>query len=262
MRRLFTTAESGLSRHALYWGEKTGRWRRVQRGIYADGPDDPTPLDIERAKVMASGSPARGGLGGVLLGLDSVTLDGAPTRRTMPDSTTIVAGLPCADARTVLFDLSATLDDDTWEQALESALRKRLVTIADFDALPRNVPGVRRVRRVLARRGDAPPTESLLETLMVQLIRRAGLPEPTRQQRITTRHGTFVARVDLCWPDLGVFVELDGQGHRDQPVYDAARQTAVVVATGWRVARFTWWQVTRSPKWCARQLRALMTRAA
>ena len=107
-----------------------------------------------------------------------------------------------------------------------------------------------------------PPTESLLETYMVQLIRVAGLPEPVRQYRVVTRHGTFVARVDLCWPQLGVFVELDGQGHTDQPVYDASRQTAVVVATGWLVARFTWTQVTRTPKWCARQLHEVLTVAA
>ena len=140
-----------------------------------------------------------------------------------------------------------------------------LVMIHDSGNPPsraRNVPGVRRIRRVLARRGNVPPTESLLETLMVQLIRRAGLPEPLRQHRVVTRHGTFVARVDLCWPAFGVFVELDGQGHKDQPVYDAARQTAVTVATGWRVARFTWWQVTRSPKWCARQLREMFALAA
>lgn len=261
MRRLFTAAESGLSSHALKWGEHTGRWRRVQRGVYADGPEPITPLDRERAQVLASGSPARGGLGGVLLGLDSVTLDGAPTRRTTITSI-VVAGLPCADAHQTLLDLAPTLDDDTWEQALESALRKRLVALSAFVELPR-VPGVRRIRRVLARRGDVPPTESLLETLMVQLIRTVpDLPEPVRQHRITWPDRTFVARVDLCWPTLGVFIELDGQQHEGQPVYDASRQTAVVVATGWRVARFTWREVTRTPKTCARRLAALVERLA
>ena len=261
MRRLFTTAESGLSRHALEWGERIGRWRRVQRGVYAEGPEDPTPLDRERAQVMASGSPARGGLAGVLLGLDSVRLDGAPTRRSTITHIA-VAGLPCADARQTLIDLAATLDDDTWEQALESALRRRLVTIASFDPLPR-VPGVRRIRRVLARRGEVPPTESLLETFMVQLIRTVpGLPEPVRQHEVVSTSGTFVARVDLCWPSLGVFIELDGQQHKEQPVYDASRQTAVVAATGWRVARFTWHEVTRTPRTCARRLAALVERLA
>ena len=261
MRRLFTTAESGLSRHALDWGEHIGRWRRVQRGVYAEGAEDPTPLDRARAQVMASGSPARGGLAGVLLGLDSVTLDRAPTRRTTI-TPIVVAGLPCADARQTLIDLAAMLDDDTWEQALESALRKRLVTLEAFDDLPR-APGIRRIRRVLAHRGMVPPTESLLETLMVQLIRTVpALPEPVRQYNVFTANGTFIARVDLCWPELGIFIELDGQQHKDQPVYDASRQTAVVAATGWRVARFTWREVTRTPKTCARRLAALVERVA
>jgi hypothetical protein len=133
---------------------------------------------------------------------------------------------------------------------------------SDFDDLPRS-PGVRRVRRVLARRGDVPPTESLLETLMVQLIRTVpDVPDPVRQHRVVTRDGTFVARVDLCWPDLGVFIELDGQHHKDQPVYDAHRQTAVVIATGWHVARFTWAEVVHTPRTCARRLVALFERVA
>jgi very-short-patch-repair endonuclease len=255
---LFTTAESGLTEDALRWAQSKGSCRRIQRGVYGDGPGDPTPLDLARAKVIASGSPARGGFAGVLYGLDGVQLDGAPTRRTACDSSILVAGLPCADAKTVLLDLAANLDDETWEQAFESAVRKRLVAFADFDDLPRGAPGVRRIRRVLERRGDAPATESLLETLMVQAIRRAGLPEPMRQYVVTTRDGEFVARVDLCWPDLGIFLELDGQQHKDQPVYDANRQTRVVTATGWLVGRYTWREVVHTSRTCERRLKELL----
>lgn len=260
MRHLFTVAESGLSYHALIWGEQTGKWRRVQQGVYAEGPEPVTQLDRARAQVIASGSPARGGLAGVLLELDSVQLDGRPTRRNPidPRHVTVVAGLLCADAWQTLLDLAAQLDDDTWEQALESALRKRLVRFSDFDGLPRNVPGVRRIRRVLERRGDVPPTESLLETLMVQAIRRAGLPDPVRQFVVTTHDGAFVARVDLCWPDLGIFLELDGQQHKGQPVYDANRQTRVVTATGWLVGRYTWREVMHTPRTCERRLKELL----
>lgn len=215
MRRLFTAAESGLTLSALKWGEATGSWRRVQRAVYADGPEPISKLDRERAQVMAGGQPARGGLAAVLLDLDAAELDGKPTRRNSvrQDHVIVVEGLPCADAWQTLVDLAANVEDDVWEQLLESALRKRLVTVADFDELPR-VPGVRRIRRVLTRRGDVPPTESLRETLAVQLVRRAGLPDPIRQYRVTRADGVFVARVDLCWPDRGVFVELDGQATR------------------------------------------------
>jgi hypothetical protein len=51
-------------------------------------------------------------------------------------------------------------------------------------------------------------------------------PQTPRRRVITWPSGTFVARVDFCWPDLGLFLELDGQGHKDQPVYDVAAQTS------------------------------------
>ena len=233
--------------------------------VYAEGPEPVTPLDRERAAVLAANGVARGGLAGVLLGFDRVTLDGRPTRRgdVTPEHVVEIEGIRCADAWQTLVDLAAYLDDDTWEQVLESALRMRMVTVEALAAVGPRVPGCKRIRRVLARRPDgAPPTESLLETLMVQLARTVpGLPEPVRQQLVTTVDGAFVARVDLCWPDLGLFLELDGQHHENQPVHDAARQTAVIAATGWLVGRFTWREVTRSPKATARRLAALVDQA-
>jgi len=108
----------------------------------------------------------------------------------------------------------------------------------------------------------APATESLLETLMVQLARDVpGLEPPTRQLVVRTVDDQFVARVDLAWPELGLFIELDGQQHRDQPVYDATRETAVVAATGWLCGRFTWTEVTRHRRHAIRRLAQLVVQA-
>ena len=41
MRRLFTTDEAvarDVTIAALKWGEAHGRWRRVRKRVYADGP--------------------------------------------------------------------------------------------------------------------------------------------------------------------------------------------------------------------------------
>ncbi|MBV8162154.1 MAG: DUF559 domain-containing protein [Acidimicrobiia bacterium] len=124
-------------------------------------------------------------------------------------------------------------------------------------------PGTMRVRRVLALRpADAPPTESLLETLLVQLARTIpGIPSPVRQFEVFDIEARLVARVDLCWPTLGLFIELDGQQHAGQPVYDASRETAVVAATGWLVGRFSWYEVVRVPHSTARRLEALVEQA-
>jgi hypothetical protein len=264
MRRLFTTAASGLTIDALRWGERKGRWRRVERGVYAEGPAPVTDVDRGRARVMVSGVAARGANAGVLHGLDGVTFElRTPRREPLPSSRIVeIGGVECADALQTLVDLALALDDDRWEQALESALRKKLVTIVELEAVPPRTKGRARITRVLATRPvGAPPTESLLETLALQLSRVAGLGEPVRQHEVWDGD-QLIARVDLAWPADGFFFELDGQHHKDQPVYDARRETAVVAATGMLPGRFTWHEVTRIPRSTARRMSALRDAAS
>ena len=270
MRLLITTDEVRATRHALAWAVQKKRITTIGRGVYAVGSAEPTPLDRARAAVLRCGGEARGALAGVLHGLDSVVLDDRPTRRDRlpPARVVCVGGVRCADGLATLVDLAAVLDDLTWEQALESALRKRITTVAAIEAeLPTlgasRVPGTKRIRRVLALRPPGvPPTESLLETLMVQLARDVPeVGELVRQHEVRDDDGTFVARLDLSRPDVGFFIELDGEHHKDQPVYDAVRQTAVVAATGMLPGRFTWTELTRFPNTTKRRLAALARQA-
>jgi very-short-patch-repair endonuclease len=275
MRRLYTTDELGLTRSALRWAERSGRWQRIDRGVWVQGSDAVTELDRARAAVLATGAVASHHLAGVLHGLDSVRLDGRwmtlpPTasggrpracrRHLEPERIACVAGLACTDGLQTVVDLASSLTDVVWEHALESALRKRLTSVDDLTAvMTGRAAGAVRARRVLTLRpGGAAPTESLLETLMVQLIRTVpGLPAPARQVWIEAAR----ARLDLAWPELGLFIELDGQHHKDQPVYDARRETAVVAATGWLCGRFTWAEVVHLPNATARRLADLADQA-
>ena len=286
MRELFTTTDAarrGIGPAALRWGERVGRWRRVAQGVYGEGPADPSPLDRALALVVVTGGVASGCLAGVLHGLDGIELAGPdvtvePCRRQRcvgvrrrdlaPERICTVQGFRCTDGLQTLVDLSALVDDLIWEQALESALRQSIVLMAEIQlALPglrkSRTPGCPRMARVLALRPDgAPATGSLLETLMVQLIRgMPGVSDPVRQLQIRNAHDEFVAWVDLAWPDLGLFVELDGEHHKDQPVYDARRETAIVAATGWLCGRFTWTEVHRHPRATTRRLVALADQA-
>jgi hypothetical protein len=281
VRQFYTAqqlADLGLSRAAIRWGEGR-RWRRVVRGVYVAGPTEPTPFDRAVAAVVATGGVASGTLAGVLLGLDGVSFLGADVavatsqsnrrvgvrRRTlMPGHVVAVAGVPCTDGLQTLVDLADELDDLRWEQALETVLRRGMTTIEDIERMATGCHrGVTRMRRVLALRPDGtPPTESLLETLMVQLARSVpGLGPPTRQLRVFNRFGELIARVDLGWPEPGMFLELDGQQHRGQPVYDARRQTAIIAATGWLCGRFTWHEVVDLPRFTRRALAALFEQA-
>ncbi|MBI2168489.1 MAG: DUF559 domain-containing protein [Actinobacteria bacterium] len=239
------------------------------RGVYAEGSGEPDLFDQARAGVLAADGVARGALAGVLHGLDAVVLDTPGRRFRGPVTGELnVDGMRCADGLQTLVDLAPTLDDDVWEQAFESALRKRLASVAELEAaLPAlaraRTPGTARIRRVLALRPPgAPPTESLLETLMVQLAREVpDLGPPTRQLEVRNGHDEIVGRVDLSWEEIGLFLELDGQQHRDQPVYDARRETAVVAATGWLPGRFTWREVVHLPRTTARRLADLAGQA-
>lgn len=271
MRNLFTAAESGLTSSALRWGERQGRWRRVIRGVYIEGGEEPTEVEVAAAEIVRVDGVANGRLAAVLHNFDGVWIRGrrfsVRRRELKPDRIVVVAGVRCTSPLQTLIDLAAEVGDAVWEQALESALRTGGTTLDEIRAsLPdlsaARTPGVRRIRRVLMWRGDGPATGSLLETLMVQLARRiARLGPPQRQYEVRNAHGDFVAYVDLAWPELGLFLELDGQQHKDQPVYDAIRETNVVVATGWLCGRFTWHEVHNLPTTTVRRLAALAEQA-
>lgn len=211
MRRLFTAEEAagrGLTREALRWGERSGRWRRIDRRVYAEGSDDPDAFDRARARVLATGGVASGRLAALLLRLDGVQeADRRPLRRrVLPEHrVAVIDGIRCADGLQTLVDLAADLDDLRWEQALESALRNRLTSIGDIKAALSGLgrtrtPGVRRIQRVLAARPDAAmPTESLLETLTVQLVRgsRACPSRPASTRSSTSMHRSSRASTSL-----------------------------------------------------------------
>jgi len=281
LRRLFTTEhahERGLTRSALAWGEEHGRWRRIERGVYGVGSEDPTPLDRARAAVLRTGGVACGRVAALLHDFDAIDAwdivgpelivsshkngrrEGVRRTTIDPARVIVIAGTPCTDGLQTLIDLAPLVSDLVWECALEFVLRKRLASLADIERLlpelmHSRTPGTPRIRRVLDKRPDgAPATGSLLETLMVQLARSIRLPDPKRQLRIENRWGDFVAYVDLARPAFGLFGELDGEKHKGQPVYDSRRETAIVAATGWLCGRFTWTEVVDLPRVTARRL--------
>lgn len=278
LRRAFTHAElteQGISRSAIRWKVEKGEWQRLARGLYIEGPALLSHCERALAVVVATSGVASGSLAAMLHGFDGVVLRGhvatvpasrqsrlTGVRRYSVDAARIVEveGYPCTDGLQTLLDLASQLNDVKWEQALESALRLGLTTVGDVQgSLTQRRAGNGTIRRVLALRGvNVPPTGSVLETLMVQLIRsNPSLPTPARQVEVRSKHGTFIARVDLAWPDQGLFLELDGQQHKGQPVYDSRRETNVIAATGWLPGRFTWAEVHDIPNTTLRRVSEL-----
>lgn len=267
-RRVFTRKQffaRGGTKKELEWGVTKGRWVHVVQGFYAEGPKPPTPLDVALARMLSADGMASSLPAAKLYDLDGIVVPKTPLprRRRVPLSPepVLVDGFWCTNGLQTLVDIAPLVDDLVWEQALESALQKGLLKLEELvDVVPLLVAsrtaGSPRIRRVLALRPpNAPPTESMLETLMVQLARVTdGVPEPRRQVVVEDEHGGFVARVDLAWPDHGGFGELDGEQHKNQPVYDAVRETNVAIATGWLCGRFSWTEVRWNPVPTGRRL--------
>jgi hypothetical protein len=191
MRNLYTRAdivERGIPLSTLQRKVARGEWHRVVPGIFVEGVDPPSRFEYAAAVAKRSGGVASHTLAGALWNFDSVRL--IPPFVTVPTTLRKAAnvrlgdlafaditeckGVICTSGTQTLLDLAAVMDDRTWEHALESALRDGHTTIAELcERLPAmgaaRRKGVTRVRRVLALRPEgAPPTESLLETLMVQ----------------------------------------------------------------------------------------------
>lgn len=273
-RRLFTTEqfyEDGGTRSKLRWLLRSGGCVKVCGAVYAEGAADPTPFEQSLGHLMARKGPAWGMVAGQLHEFDGIDIHTVHVERTkremVDDAIWVIDGYWCTSPLQTLVDLAFLVDDDVWEQALESALFRKLVELDDIAAW---VPamskmryhGVGRIRRVLEQRPlGAAPTESLLETLMVQVARLVpGLPPPVRQY-VLTDDDRFVARIDLCWPELGLFMELDGEGHLGQPVYDASRETDIVATAGWLCGRFSWTEVRHHPQATAARLGRLVEQA-
>jgi very-short-patch-repair endonuclease len=281
--QFFVGSTSGLTRSQLRAGVAARAWVSTGAGIYRHGGWPATPLDRALGVAVATDGVVSGALTALLEGYDAggapivdVTVDrtasteirGLRHRLLAPERIVEVAGFRCTDGLQTLVDLAHRLDDDHWEQALEWVARRDLTVVAGLRSeLPhlgrQRIRGTRRIRRVLFQRPEgAPATESLLETLMVQIARLVpDLHPPQRQVDVFDRWGDFVARVDLAWPELGIFIELDGQHHEDQPVYDASRETAVVAATGWLCGRFTWDECTTRRMHTARRLDGIVRQA-
>ncbi|NYE38059.1 hypothetical protein F4692_003204 [Nocardioides cavernae] len=94
-------------------------------------------------------------------------------------------------------------------------------------------------------------SESVGETRTRHLCWTQHLPAPIPNHPILDERGVEIARVDLAWPELGVFLEFDGKvkyvEHRragesvvDCVLREKQRESLIVELTGWRCIRIVW----------------------
>ena len=153
---------------------------------------------------------------------------------------------PISSPTRTLVDLGDVCDRGPVEDALESALRKRLTTIDKLRAAidrvgTRGRRGAALLAELLRERGDIRPTESVFETRLSRYLCRHGLPIPQRQVEIYDESG-FVTRVDFAYPNERLILEADGFDHHGgySQWSNDARKRNPVIAQGWRIIQVTW----------------------
>jgi hypothetical protein len=157
---------------------------------------------------------------------------------------TEIDGIPVMKPELVVLQLAGLRPFPKYvETVIQAARRKRLITFESTKAMfdrhaRRGVRGVQVMRAVLDEWDPASrPTESDMETMLMQLFDDAGLPRPIPQHDIFDRNGMFVARVDAAIPQHRIAIEYDSkQEHSDEfQLTGDGRRRNRVVAAGWRV---------------------------
>ncbi|MEO7802897.1 MAG: hypothetical protein ABIS18_00055 [Actinomycetota bacterium] len=155
-------------------------------------------------------------------------------------------------ART-LVDLCSCVNPSVVELCLEDALRQRITTIKQiersFEAVARpGRKGTASLKALLQVRGNAAPAESTLEVKVLQLIRHAHLPMPTRQFKVDTGRAA-VRRIDLAYPARRFAVECDGFAfHSGRADWEQTlTRNNELMSMGWRILHVTWTDL-KTPK--------------
>ncbi len=175
-----------------------------------------------------------------------------PRTLTGRDVTTLGV-IPVTTPARTLIDLAGIVNLTALEDALDSAVRRELVTVKALMRRLRYVDargrtGLPLLKQLLDERLGTPGSGSTLENIVRRAFDDAGLPSPVAQYEIHGPDG-FVARVDFAYPDARLAIEVDGyEFHSSRRAWegDLVRQNKIV-ALGWFVLRTTRRQVRERP---------------
>jgi hypothetical protein len=267
---------------------RSGRLRRVQRGVYLPRRVEATPLVLARAALLSSGAagavpshataarvhdlvvPAEHRLQHVTVGRSQRRHNRRDlhfhTRSLHCGEVQRCEGVPVTTIARTLADLTTSLDRLPAVWALDDAVRRGLCAKADVAAVIERWRGgagcVLAWQRLAESDGVA---ESILETAGRLSLLDRGVPLPVPQYELRAPDGTFIARLDGAYVLEKVALEYDGTDPHSLPeavFRDRWRQNRLP-ELGWTVLRFTWWDVMRDPAGMAATVqRTLRHRAA
>jgi hypothetical protein len=166
-------------------------------------------------------------------------------------------GIPVTSPARTLLDLASTgISRRRLERAVDEADRLRLCDAGDLRAVlarHRGQPGTAALRQLLASHDlGSTLTRSELEERFLLLCREREIPEPAVNGHM------LGLTVDFLWPARGLVVDVDGRESHDtrRGFQDDRDRDSLLTASGYRVMRFTWWDVLRRPAVVAHRVRA------
>lgn len=176
-------------------------------------------------------------------------------------------GVRLTSPQRTIFDAAALIGVERTESAVEHVLHHGMCTLGTLAGTVERLarggrPGAQELRAVLQGRAPwAAAVESELELRLVRALREHGFPEPVRQLRIELPNGRFV-RADLAYPEWMLILEADHPyWHAGRVAMDRDRgRDRQLTALGWRVVRFTDWDIDTALDRSMRDLRAIVDR--
>lgn len=254
---------------------RSGAWQQPMRGVVVTHNGPLTPDQVERAWLAAS--PPRSALAGLtaarrwgLQGFDpervSIVLpEGGrrpPGELELHWSTLLgTEDVPPNVPRRTTIERSL-IDAASWSA---SPQRARVIVIAAFQ---QRLTNVRRMRHALERRGNCKHKaliirsildahggiQSLPERDFDNLRLRAGLPRPTRQERVKGKDGRYY--LDVWWARFNLAIEIHGIPHHAiDPWSKDLHRTNELVLEGRRVLVFSSFAIRHEPDVVIDQLR-------
>jgi hypothetical protein len=251
----------------------SGRWVRVQRGVYRMGGVAPTWEGRALAAALTTGEGLVSSLCAANLwdvdgfgspGLIDVTVVHHRRSRRIPGvrvheskafhlaDATVRKGVPCTGVARTILDVCAAVDHDFEALcALDCVLRRHIVT---WDELwrclilhaARGRNGIARYRRILVKRHGKRVPGMKIAAMALELLIDCGLPEPAAE--VPVFGGKY--KIDLAYPDLKIAIECLGKiGHLNDRSfeYDPARRNELLL-DGWIVLEITWQRLIDQPE--------------
>lgn len=255
---------TGLTDSRIGWLVKTQVLRRARRGVFAlVGARETWERGLLSVVMSIDGSVASHSAAARLWGFDPRPVDryevtvrggyrtpmaGATVHRSLTFTDADIAhrdGIVCTTFERTLCDCSTQLSAYQLGRVLDDGLRRGVASLRRLSGCSERLesgPGrhMSIVRALLELRGVGfDPGGSRSELLLLKVLRRAGLPAPVQQHRVTV--GTQTFRPDFAWPQCKVFAEYYGLPFHigaGAVAADSERLTALS-ADGWLPLIFT-----------------------